>query len=71
MALARFDVDDVADADLALLSLGRGKSFACRDDENLIAIVHMPSGRCPNAEIDHVAAEIIRLPRSVMQITIR
>src|SRR5215207_9572859 len=62
MALARFDVDDVADADLALLSLGRGKSFACRDDDNLITVVDMPAGGRADTEVDDVATKIIRLP---------
>jgi len=62
MTLACFDMDDIADRDLALLGFRCRKTFARRDDENLIAVVDMPAGRRADSEIDHVAAEILRLP---------
>jgi hypothetical protein len=40
----------------------RDLSLSRRDDQNLIAIVNMPPRCCADAEIDHVAAEIVRLP---------
>lgn len=61
VALAGFDMDDVADGDLAPFGLGRGKTFARGDNENLIAIMDMPAGGAADAEVNHVAAKIIRL----------
>src|SRR5437773_4782875 len=54
MTLACFDMDDIADRDLALLGFRCRKTFARCDDENLITIVDMPAGRRADSEIDHV-----------------
>jgi hypothetical protein len=62
MSLSRSDMHDVADGDVSLFRFSRNPAFPCRDDENLVAIVHVPTGGRADAEIDHVAAEIVRLP---------
>ena len=54
--------DDITDGNLALFSLRRCETFARRHDENLIAVMNMPAGGRTDAEVDHVAAKIIRLP---------
>src|SRR6476646_4217673 len=59
---AGFNMHDIADGDITLLVFRRDLSLSRRDDQNLIAIVNMPSRCCADAEIDHVAAEIVRLP---------
>jgi hypothetical protein len=61
MAFAGFDMHDVTDCDLPFFGLGRNLAPARRDDENLIAVVDMPSGRGADAEVDYVAAKILRL----------
>ena len=62
MFLSGSDVHDVADSDLALLGFRGDFALASRDYENLIAIVHMPPRRRPDAEIHDVAAKVFRLP---------
>src|SRR5580765_1376017 len=62
MTLPCFDVDDIADRDLALFAFRCRKTFACSDDEELIAVMHMPASRRADAKIDRVAAKIFRLP---------
>jgi hypothetical protein len=62
MALAGFDIHDIANGNFGLFSVRGGKSFAGRDDENLISVVDVPAGRRADAEIDHVAAKVVRLP---------
>src|SRR5258708_6562612 len=61
VALAGLDVHHIANGDLALLGFAGDDPFAGRDDEYLIAVMHMPAGRRPDAEIHHVAAKLFRL----------
>src|SRR5512145_363307 len=62
MALARFDVHDIANLDVTLFAFGCNLALPRRDDQDLIAIVDMPSCSRTDAEVDHVAAKIFRLP---------
>src|SRR5574341_2358890 len=62
MTLTGLDMHDIANGDLALLRLSRGKALARRDDEDLIAIMHMPPGGRAGAEVHHVTAKVIGLP---------
>jgi hypothetical protein len=70
MALARLDVDDVADGYLALLPFCRDHAFTRCHHQDLIAIVGVPSGGGAFAEVHHVTTEVLglsvaddRLPR--------
>ena len=62
VALAGLDVHHIANGDLALLGFAGNDPPASRDDEYLIAVMHMPAGRRSGAEIHHVAAKMFRLP---------
>lgn len=62
MFFPRSNVHDVADGYVALFSLGRDLALPSRNDENLIAVVHMPPRRCTDSEVNHVATKILRLP---------
>ncbi len=61
VALARFDVHYIADGDVALFALDCNLALPRRDDENLVAVMHMPPRGRTDAKIDHVAAKIFRL----------
>jgi hypothetical protein len=56
-----FDVHHIADADLALLTFVGDNPAAGSDDEYLIAVMHVPTGRCSSAEIHHVGTKVVRL----------
>ena len=71
MALAGFNMHDITHGDFALFSLRRRETFARRDDENLIAVVHMPAGSRTDAEVDHVAAEISDCPSPITACRVR
>ena len=49
VALASFDMHDVADCDVTLFSFTRDLSLSRCDNKNLIAVVHMPAGRGADA----------------------
>jgi len=55
------DMHHVANSDVPFFGFGRDLPLPCRDNENLIAVVHMPPGRCADTEINHVAAKVLRL----------
>src|SRR6266850_3438231 len=70
VALAGFDVHDVADGYLALFLLRRDHAPPGCNHQNLIAVVGMPSGSGAFAEVHHVEAKVVglsvaddRLPR--------
>jgi hypothetical protein len=61
VALAGFDVHDIADGDLALVGFRGNHSPACSDHQNLVAIMDMPPGGRAVAKVNHVAAKVVRL----------
>src|ERR1044071_222523 len=58
------DMNDIADGNFALVLLGCNDPPPGRHDENLIAVVCVPTRCGAFAKIDDVAAEIIRFPVS-------
>src|SRR5215467_591061 len=63
MALASLDVCHIADVDLALLMLRRHDAGARSHDQDLIAIVDMPSRVAALAEVHHGAVVVLGVAR--------
>src|SRR6266446_6433892 len=61
MAFAGLDVHDIA-VDLALIMLRRHHPGARGHDQDLVAVMGMPSGRATLAEVHHAAVIVRRIP---------
>src|SRR5439155_23397518 len=63
MAFAGLDVHDIADVDLALFLLRRDHAGARGDDQDLVAVMRMPSRSATLAEVHHAAVVVRGVPR--------
>src|ERR1700722_11145355 len=63
MTLARFDMSDVANLDLSTFVFCRDPLGAGRDDQNLIAVVHVPARVASLAEVHDATVIVFRVSR--------
>src|SRR5688500_3591611 len=62
VALSGLDMHNIARDDLTFFFFRRDHTFSGRDDQDLIAVVHMPAGGRTGTKVNDVTAKVIRVP---------